>query len=167
FCSVLACHSRDDSNTRRGRQEDLLCHAPCETAFPHPSSGRSTIASMEIAILRSESSDPQHFEDAVAHWDHPSTFRSLAVRHKNDSVIPVKVLDTSPVKLSPVSHPSVPCEDNDVPKQVEVAGAPVAGCGRHQQLSFGFAIQSEPAPMLHPQLELRNPSDEIPFFRFV
>ena len=94
------------------------------------------------SFASSTRSSAQHLAHTIAHGNHPSTINRLAVRHKDNSVVPIEVPHANAVELSLVPHSRIPREDDDVPQQLEHASRPIAPACCDQQLLFRMIIQS-------------------------
>jgi hypothetical protein len=53
-------------------------------------------------------------QDATAHGNRPSPFRSLAIRHEDHAIVPIEIFNAHTVEFSLVSHPGIPQQDHDV-----------------------------------------------------
>jgi len=61
---------------------------------------------------------PKDFEGSPTHRNKTSSFWSLAVRHEDQPVLPIQVLDAHPEEFSLVPHPSVAHQDDNIAKKV-------------------------------------------------
>jgi hypothetical protein len=86
-------------------------------------------------------SDPKQIQHSIAHWNIPDPVHGLAVRHEDQSAIPIDVLDSDLVQLFFVPHAGVAYQDDHVTEKLKRLWPPVAFRSPSQEFLLRFLIK--------------------------
>jgi hypothetical protein len=97
----------------------------------------------------------------------PSSLRSLAVCHKDQTVLPIQILDAHPEQLPFISHSPIAHQKHNIAEEFKCLLPPFANRSTCQQSTFRLVIKPKMPPTLLHHFDFRSVADHLPLLSFV